>query len=91
MNNIIFKPVKLTERLPDFSKNIFFYNSRTEGGAQIMEYSATESIPMKKGKLKNLKDIPDAHKLLLSSNTHWLEQIEININTNNNLNTISND
>ena len=50
MSNIAFMPVKLSDRKPDFTKRIFFYNSRTEDGF-ISEYIPNQEIEMKKGKL----------------------------------------
>ncbi len=75
-DKMVFTPVKLTDRKPDFSKRIFFYNSKTEGGF-MLEYMPNEEIEYKKGKLKELKDIPQMENIIMSSYTHWLEPTKI--------------
>ena len=69
---LVYKPVKLSERKPDFTKRIFLYNSTTKDGV-ISEYIPNQQIEMKKGRLKYLKGIPEAIEIIISSYTHWLE------------------
>ncbi len=75
---LVFVPIKLTDRLPDFTQRIFFYNSSTEGG-YTSEYIPNTEIEVKRGKMKQFKDVQKVKEIIISSNTHWLEPTEIDI------------
>lgn len=71
----LFRAIKIKDRMPDLSKNTFFYNERYESGF-TKHYDPLEKIEMKKGQMKNLKDVKIATDIILSGFTHWLEEVK---------------
>ncbi len=75
MNEVLFRTVKIKDRLPDFGERVLFLDEGYKG-TFMAEYDPDETIPLKKGKFIEMKDCDIAQAFLKSNFTHWLERIK---------------
>ncbi len=75
---MIFKAIKIKDRLPDFNQRIFFFDSKYGQGfgiesGHITEYNPNEKIEVRKGQMIEFKDCKLCIDNILQNFDYWLE------------------